>query len=73
MAAGRWGKVVRNSEAFWVRLDGVSEECVTATVDNELVLNELRCGQRLELNKQLIHITVGESERRAFVRGVREL
>lgn len=70
MAVGRWGKVVRNREAFWVRLDSVSKECVIATVDNQLVLNDLRCGQRLKLSKDLIHITVGEPERRAFVRGV---
>lgn len=68
MEVGRWGKVARNHEAFWVRLESVGEERVTATVDNQLVRNdELACGQVLVLSKRCILTTVGEEERRAFV------
>ena len=68
MEAGMWGKVARNGEAFWVRLDSVGEECVSATVDNHLVRNlDLTCGQRLVLNRRCILATVGEDERRVFV------
>ena len=68
MEVGRWGKVARNHEAFWVRLESVGEERVTATVDNQLVRNdELACGQILVLSRRCILTTVGEEERRAFV------
>jgi hypothetical protein len=61
MEVGRWGKVVRNLEAFWVRLESVGEEHVTVTVDNQLVRNdELACGQILVLSKRCILTTVGK-------------
>ena len=60
-----------NLEAFWVRLESVGEEHVTATVDNQLVRkDELARVARswcCLLSKWCILTTVGEEERRAFV------
>ena len=39
MRAGDWAKVARNNEAFWVQLESVCGDRVTARVDNELLWN----------------------------------
>lgn len=51
------GKVVRNDEAFYVCVEKVEAECVTATVDNDLLQNEFVCGQRVTLDQKNIFMT----------------
>ena len=54
---GMCGKVVRNDEALYVCVEKVEAECVTATVDNDLLQNEFVCGQRVYLDQKNIFMT----------------